>query len=293
MAKQKATPEKSSLEMEKKRLAEEKKKLKAEQKVQKKEAKKRAKEIAKQESELADENEGGGAISGFLITIIIIAVWLAILALLIKLDVGGFGSGVLRPILKDIPVVNLILPEDHTTETEDATNYYGYTSLKDAVEQIRVLELELEQAQSMNSADSEELTTLRAEVERLQAFEENQTEFARIRQEFYEEVVYAENGPGAEEYRKYFEEMDPTTAEYLYRQVVLQDSVDAQLQDYASAYSSMKPAAAASIFESMEDDLELVAKILNLMNAEDRGNILGAMNSDIAARVTKIMDPDS
>ena len=54
----------------------------------------------------------------------------------------------------------------------------------------------------------------------------------------------------------------------------------------------MEPAAAAKIFEEMTSDLDLVAKILNQMSAESRGNILAAMDSEIAARVTKIMDPD-
>ena len=89
------------------RIKEEKKKLKAEQKAQKKEAKMRAKELAYQEADL--EQEGSG-IPIFLTTVAIVCVWLLILCLLIKLDVGGFGSNVLSPVLKDVPVVNRILP---------------------------------------------------------------------------------------------------------------------------------------------------------------------------------------
>lgn len=290
MAKKNA-PE-SSIDQEKKRLANEKKQLKQDQKKQKQEAKKRAKDIAKQESALDDGSEGGG-ISTFLITVIIIVIWLAILILLIKLDVGGFGSNVLKPILKDVPVVNLILPADETTETDNGDEYYGYTSLRDAVDQIKLLEMQLEQAQSLNKSDAEKIEELTAEVQRLRAYEENQVEFARIKQAFFEEVVYAENGPGAEAYAKFYEAMDPTTAEYMYKQVVIQQAKDAELEAYASAYASMKPKAAAAIFESMTDDLELVAKILGQMGATDRGAILGAMDETVAAQITKIMDPDS
>ena len=53
----------------------------------------------------------------------------------------------------------------------------------------------------------------------------------------------------------------------------------------------MKPKQAAAIFNSMTDNLQLAAKILENMNAEDRGNILGAMNPDTAAKITKIMEP--
>ena len=68
---------------------------------------------------------------------------------------------------------------------------------------------------------------------------------------------------------------------------------DKEIQDYAQTYSEMKPKQAASIFEEMTDDLDLVAKILDQMSAEDRGNILGAMDAEVAARLTRIMDPDS
>ena len=276
---------------EKKRLKDERDKIKKEQKEQKKEAKKRAKEIAVQEAKLSEDEEAGG-VSVALVTIVIVIIWLAILCLLIKLDVGGFGSNVLAPVLQDVPVLNKILPADSVVTTDDEEAYGGYTSLRDAVDYIRELELELERAQSANNTDSEELAELRAEIIRLQTFENAQIEFERIKTEFYEEVVYADNGPGADEYRKYYESMDPATAEYLYKQVIEQAETDKILQDYAQAYSEMKPKEAAAIFESMTDDLDLAAKILYQMSAEDRGKILGVMDSEIAARLTKIMDPE-
>ena len=276
-------------EAEKKRLKEERTKIKNEQKAQRKEAKKRAKEISKQEAEL-DEDASG--VSVVLVTIVIVIIWVAILCLLIKLDVGGFGSSVLAPVLKDVPVVNKILPSDSVITTDDGESYGGYTSLREAVDYIRVLELELERAQSVSNTDSEEIAELRAEIDRLRTFEDAQTEFERIKTEFYEEVVYADNGPGAEEYQKYYETIDPAMAEYLYKQVVEQVTVDARLKDYAKAYSAMEPEQAAAIFEKMTGDLDLVAKILYQMSADDRGNILGVMDSEVAARVTRIMDPD-
>ncbi|MBQ7065647.1 MAG: hypothetical protein IJN92_02395 [Lachnospiraceae bacterium] len=280
------------IEEDKKRLKEEKKKLKEEQKRQRKEAKEKAKEIAMQEAALEDDSEGS-TISVVLVTAVIIIVWLGILCLLVKLDVGGFGSNVLTPILKDVPVINKILPVSGETETEDEGEYDGYTSLKEAVERIRVLEMELTKAQEGTSADAEEVAALRAEIERLKTFESSQVEFQRIKTEFYEEVVYSEKGPGADEYRKFYEEMDPTTAEYLYKEVVKQQEVDSQVQDYARAYSEMKPKEAAAIFEEMTDNLELAAKILATMDAESRGKILGVMDEKIAAKLTKIMDPES
>lgn len=291
---------------DKKSVAEEKKRLKAEKKEQKKEAKRRAKELSLQEAEL-DEDEVGGGVPVFLVTGMIVVVWIAILCLLVKLDVGGFGSGVLAPILKDVPVLSKILPSSEETPVSPNTEgeavaengsteeeaYGGYTDLKEAVNYIKELELELQRAQSTGAANSEELESLKAEVARLKTFEDNQVEFQRIKTEFYEEVIYAENGPGPEAYKKYFESMDPATAEYLYKQVVQQVEESADVKEYAKAYSEMKPKAAAAIIEAMTDNLGLASRILSVMSAEDRGKILEAMDPQVAARITKIMDPES
>ena len=278
---------------EKKKIQDQKKKLKQDQKQQKKEARVRAKEIAAQEAALSDDEEGGGFFT-FLATLAIIAIWIAIVCVVIKLDVGGFGSNVLTPILKDVPVVNKILPSPKTdTGDQQPADDGGYTSLSDAVEQIKQLELQLQQAQTESAAKDEEIANLKAETVRLKEFEDKQVEFQRLKTEFFENVVYAEKGPGAEEYKKYYEAMDPTTAEYLYKQVVAQLEEDGQITEYASTYSSMKPKQAAAIFEKMTDNLTLVAKILNAMDTASRGAILGAMDADVAAKLTKIMDPES
>lgn len=293
MAREK-TPEENAADNERKQLVEEKKNLKKEQQAQRKEAKRRAREIAKQEDELEDGNEGNSLLT-FGATILIVALWLAVICVIIKLDIGGFGSSVVTPILKDVPVLNRILPGNSVTETTNSGAYGGYTSLQDAVDQIKSLELQLEQIQNASSAKDEELDQLKAEVLRLKEFENQQVEFQRIQKEFYDEVVYSDKGPGAEEYKKYYESMDPATAEYIYKQVVTQLQESQEVQDYAAAYSdsAMKPKQAAAIFEQMTNNLDLAARILKVMSADDRGAILGAMNSEVAAKITKIMDPES
>lgn len=281
--------EERDVRAERARLKEERKKVKEEKKA----VKRRAKEIASQEGELEDEETSTGSV--FMVTFIIVLIWIGILCLVVKLDFGGFGSGVLTPILKDVPVLNKILPSASVTVApegeEDA--YGGYTDLQEAVDYIKELELELERAQSAKTGNEDEIKELKEEVERLKTFEESQVEFQRIKTEFYEEVVYAQNGPGIEEYRKYYEEMDPSMAEYLYKQVVTQLEESDEIKGYARAYAEMKPKEAAAIFEAMSDNLELAARILGAMEADERGKILGAMDPEIAARLTKIMDPES
>lgn len=272
-----------------------KKKLKADQKAQRKEAKKRAKEIAAREEDLDEENSG----PVILTTLIIIVVWVGIICALIKLDIGGFGSQVLAPVLKNVPVVNKILPDETTgnikseESTEKVVDLAGYTALEDAVSDIRDLEDELIDYQEELNAKNERILALEEEIKRLETFEDMQVEFERIKTEFYNEVVYAENGPGVEEYQKYYEAMDPATAEVLYKQVVAQVEESKEVQDYAQAYSEMKPKEAAGIFEAMTGDLDLAARILGEMEPDARGKILGVMDAEVAAKITKIMEPDS
>lgn len=93
------TPEDAKLE--KQRLKEEKKKFKEERKAQRKEAKERAREIADREADLSDE-DGTSTASVFMVTFVIVLIWIAILCLVVKLDFGGFGSNVLTPIFLGI-----------------------------------------------------------------------------------------------------------------------------------------------------------------------------------------------
>ncbi len=291
MAKER-TPEEIAAAEEKKKLKEQKRQLKKEEQQHKKEAKKRAKEIAKQEEALEEGEESNGFVT-FLATVVIVLLWLAVICVVIKLDIGSFGSSVMAPLLKDVPVVNKILPKGSVTDTNDPESYGGYSNLQDAVNQIKALELEAERLRTAGGAKDEEIARLQAEVQRLSEFERMQVDFQRIRTEFYEEVIYAEKGPGAEEYRKYYEQMDPATADYLYKQVLAQAQESAEIQEYVNTYGSsgMKPKQAAAMFEKMTDNLPLVAKILKAMSVEDRGAILGAMNADVAAKITKILDP--
>lgn len=277
-------------QMEKNRIQNEKRQLKKDQKEQRREVKRRAKEIAKQEEALGDEESNGLVTFGA--TVLIVILWLAVICVIVKLDIGGFGSSVLAPILRDVPVLNKILPSTSVTETNNPENYGGYSSLQEAVAYIRELELENERLQNASNTKDSDIESLRAEVQRLREFEKAQVEFQRIQNEFYEEVVYTEKGPGAEEYRKWYESMYPATADSLYRQVVVQLEESTKFQEYARTFAEMKPKAAAQLMEEMTD-LKEVARILNALSAEERGDIMNQMSSDFGAKVAAIMNPDS
>lgn len=267
-----------------------KKAAKKAEKAKKKAEKKRAK-AEREELELEDETSTGGKIAIFFVTLIIILIWMAIIVLLIKWDVGGFGSTVLAPILKDVPYVNQILPESALAEASTEDSAYAFDSMDEAVERIKQLEIQLAEAQNASTSDAEYIAQLEAQAAELAQYRQDEAEFETEKQKFYEEVVFSDSAPDIEEYKEFYEYIDPANAEIIYRQVVEQTAVDEELEDYVKAYSSMKPKEAAAIFDTMTDDLKLVADILENMDAQSRANILGKMDPDTAAKVTEIMEP--
>lgn len=237
--------------------------------------------------------EGGGRLAVFFVTLVIIAIWLAILALLIKMDVGGFGSTILRPLLKDVPYVNRILPEaegeEEVKSTEDTE--YPYATLDDAIARIKELEVQLQNEKNAASESQNRTKDLEEQSAQLEQYKAEEAAFEALKQKFDEEVVFSDKAPDINEYRTFYESIEPANAEAIYRRVIEQQQTDEELEKYVSMYSSMKPRQAADIFNTMTKDLKLVAKILKAMDADASSDILGAMDPETAAKLTKIMNP--
>lgn len=113
-----------------------------EEKAAKKAAKKAKKnhEADKPDAENDDSDSVSSKIVMVLVTILIIAIWLGIFAVFVKADVGGFGSTVLAPALKDVPVLSKILPDSGNITASESKETAGYTNLDDAVSRIKELE---------------------------------------------------------------------------------------------------------------------------------------------------------
>lgn len=258
---------------------------------EKKKAEKKKAKTEKDELDLEEETSVGGKIAIFFVTLIIFIIWLAIIVLLIKWDVGGFGSGVLGPVFKDVPYVNKILPESVLKEESTEDSAYAFDTMEDAVNRIKELEIQLAESQNTTNVNAEYIAQLEGQAAELAQYKQDEAEFEAEKQRFYEEIVFGDSAPDIEEYMTFYESIDPANAEIIYRQVVEQNAVDEELEDYVKTYSSMKPKEAAAIFDTMTDDLKLVAEILENMDAQSRADILGKMNSETAAKVTEIMEP--
>lgn len=263
------------------------KERKKEEKARRKREKKRGKEGVDGEEE---EEKIGSKLVLFFVTLLIIAIWLGIIAILIKSDVGGFGSSVLYPMLKDVPYVNKILPEPDADYVEqESQSTYG--SLDEALERIKELEQQLDTALGQNADDQKTIDELQLQIDELMVYKEEEAAFEKEKEKFYEEVVFSDEAPDISEYRAYYESIDPENAEVLYKQVIEQITYDESVQDYVKTYSQMQPKDAAKIFDQMTDNLGLVADILSNMGTKTRADILAAMDVETAARLTEIMEP--
>ncbi|MGN0497250.1 MAG: MotE family protein [Lachnospiraceae bacterium] len=251
--------------------------------------------MAKKNKKNKNENgEGiGSRIVSAIFVILIIIVWLVILAALIKFDVGGFGSGVLRPVLKDVPVINKILPEPSEEELEEEleeTDDDKIATLSQAKELIAQLKEDNETLTKDNKQLKEDVEDLTNEVSRLKEFEDEQTDFQKQKEEFYNEIVYGEKAPDADTYKEWYESIDSANAEAIYRQVISNNQADTELKNLAKTYENMKPAEAAAVLEKVAN-LDTVAEILSAMKAESRAKIMDEMDPDFAANVTKKLMP--
>lgn len=229
----------------------------------------------------------GSKIGTGLMVILVIIVWLAIFVLLIKLDTAGLGTR-LRPLIKDVPVLQLILP-DVSDDVLISEQNYPYKNISEAVEVIKQLEQQVDELDSKTSDYAKRILDLQAEVERLQEYEKQQLEFEERVKKFDVNVVYNSKAPSIEEYRKYYEEINPETAEEIYRQVIEQLQYDESIKEKAKLLKTMKPGNAAKALEEMTADIEYTCKILLCMKPDEATAIMDKMDSLFVARIIQKM----
>ncbi len=244
----------------------------------------------KKTADFETENEKGklgGKLFTAIVILLIILVWLAIFGFIIKLDIGGLGSS-LRPALKEVPVLNWILPSV-TDEQLAYEENYPYANMTEAIAQIKALELQIDSLTSENKEYESLIAELRAEVERLKVFEDNQLAFEERVKEFDKNVVFNSNAPDIEEYKAYYDEINPTTAEEIYRLVLESLQFDEAIEEKAKILKTMKPSQAAAVLEEMTADVAWAAKVLLSMKPDESAAILNKMDQLYAAKLFKKM----
>lgn len=235
------------------------------------------------------ENEGG-KITLVLIVVLIVTTWLSVMALLIKCDVGGFGSEVLRPVFKNVPIIKEILPPASDEEVAKESDY-PYNTLESALAKITELEASNASKDAEIKGLNDKNDEMSSEIERLKTFEDEQKSFEEEKNKFYDEIVYGETAPSTDTYIEWYNSIDKEYAEEIYREIIEKGEADKEIRDLAISYESMSPEAAAKILQAMDNDMDMVALIMNNMDTKAQGLILEAMDPEFAASVTKKLLP--
>ena len=233
-----------------------------------------------------EEEKKGGLLTVFIVMLIII-IWIAIFALLIHLDVGGIGTS-LRPMLKDVPVVNKILPK----VSDDALAWENDLAYKDIIEanqRIKELEILVDKLTIDNEDKDDEITALTSQVNRLKELEKKMADFEDRVYEFDRKIVFGEHAPSIEEYIKWYETISPENAERIYEMAIQKEAYNVTIKEKAAYYEKMKASDAAEVFENMTADLEFVCKMLYCMKVQSVSDILSSMDPLYAAKVTRKM----
>lgn len=242
--------------------------------------------MAKKDDKHNGEEGAGNKLVNALIVLIIVLIWLAFFGFLIKMDVGGIGSKVLYPALKDVPVVNKILPAASEDQQASEGNY-KYTTLKSANARIEELEGQLASETGTTTANSDYIKDLEKRVQDLQRYKDNEDAFNKRVADFDENVVFAQNAPDISNYRSYYESIAPENAEKIYRQVVEAERYSEKAKQLATYYGTMEAAKAAQALAEMKEDLDLVCDIIVNMSDKQAAAVLQEMDSTYAAQITK------
>lgn len=233
-----------------------------------------------------NDDKKGGLLTVFIVLLIII-IWVAIFALLINLDVGGIGT-TLRPALKDIPIVNKILPSVSDEELAWEKDL-AYKDIVEANQRIKELEILVDKLTIESEDKDDEITALVSQVNRLKELEKTMADFEDRKYAFEKEIVFGENAPSVDAYIKWYETISPENAERIYEMAIQKEAYKATIQEKANYYEKMKPSAAADVFENMTADLEYVCKLLYCMKVQSVSDILSSMDPLYAAKITRKM----
>lgn len=231
-----------------------------------------------------DKNNGGEGLGSKVLTLIIVllivAIWLAIIALLIKFDVGGLGSNeTVQKIFKDVPVLNLILPDSDPTEDENLEKY-NFKNLEEAIAAIKKYEQDVDKLNEENNAYSQRVQELQIENESLSHYEAEYLEFLKLKEQFDREIALGEHALTREEYIKWYEKMYPENAEKIYAELKAEEVVDEAYTSVANYLAKTSSKADAQILMEYTSDIDFVCNVLKCLKTAKVAEILEAMQKD-------------
>lgn len=208
--------------------------------------------------------------------------WIAIgLILIILLGVGFVFRTSLIDLMKDVPLVNKLIP--YKKESEEGL------SKEELLDQYETQKQELLLLQEKINSLEELNKDLETRNTTLKEYESNYEIFLEQKSAWDQSI--AESNP--ELFIEQFEKIYPETAEELYKNLKSQVIYTKEQQNLAKAVGDMDEDQAARALEVLlTTDDQLVRMIMQEMKDDKKSLILSSMTSDAAAKVIKLISPE-
>ncbi|NLI88835.1 MAG: hypothetical protein GX366_00275 [Epulopiscium sp.] len=214
---------------------------------------------------------------------IILIVFIAIILVIVKLDVGKVSSKYLEPKIKNVPIVRHILPKTK------AKGLYADHTKEQLIAIIENQENELEMAQEEIEVQADEIVDLQNKIADLEVFEDEYSQFREDKYEFDQNVATLNE----EEFMRYYQQMYPENAQEAYSNIIRTQEMTKEQRQYSLLISEMDESSAAKVLENLfQTDMDIIISILSNMETESASAILDEMDSQIAARVVKQLSPE-
>lgn len=226
--------------------------------------------------------------AGFAIFLLILIILVGGAIALIKFDIFGLGTKIVGPLIKDVPIVNIILPEMPLENPEDAA--YQFDAVDDAVIKLKETEEKLKEMTNRVDELNEALNAQIEESARLKVFEDNHLQY-EANKDAIDKLIAA--NAGAEQFMAYVETVYPDNALSIYEELAIKKIYSDEVKEIAAMFSAMNADDAASILtKKSKVDMEQTTEILFNLETSHAGQILAAMEPSVADRITRYMYPE-
>jgi len=225
-----------------------------------------------------------------LATTIIFGVW----AYFIKSNKFGLGEKY-RPVLKNIPIVNIVLPPNPDPE---AAEYMSADQLAQKYEELRnknkeylkKIEEQKKTITDLQKYKDNESTMRTGNLNLKSSLEAEKKKVDNERKQLQnDKLKFALDVKNADKkgFTEYFEKTDKDIAAKVYEKVLQENKVSADVSNYVKTFELMEPASAASVLEGMGvSNLDLVANIIKQMKKQSAAEVMSNMDPVFAANLS-------
>lgn len=237
-----------------------------------------------------------GFLAVMLALVVVAIVFCGVFFIILKNNVYGLGEA-FRPAFQNSPILRLALPPlpeeidpdapENLTEAEIRKKYDEYRQkvadltvrLDEANQVISQYESQqniLEENRAVLETNEKLLASIQQEQEKL---EQKKTEIAGL--------IASGNRDG---FLEYYAQIDPETAEAIYKEFVKEDINRQAKTELAKPYAAMDPASAARVLaELWNRDKETAIGVFEGLNANAKAKILEKMEAPLAAEITRTL----